>query len=209
MIDRARTSKNVMPRKCGVSKRRTTAPWVNRGAGRPGGGPDSSRARCCQRIRLLEHQFELLARDGSMLAVPPARKEKPCVFCAIVRGEQAAHIVTDQPHVVAFLDSHPLFLGHVLLVPRAHVSTLLDLPLEDVPPYFLTVQRMARAVTEAMGCDGTMVLNNNVVSQSVPHLHVHVIPRNRGDGLRFWLGPRKKYADEADAADHARRIVRV
>ncbi len=135
-----------------------------------------------------------------------ARQAKPCVFCAIIRGEQSAHIVADEPHVLAFLDSHPLFLGHVLLVPREHVPTLLELPDDEVGPLFGSVQRMARAVTEALGCDGTMVLNNNVISQSVPHLHLHVIPRNRGDGLRFWLGPRKKYADEADAAGYARRI---
>jgi histidine triad (HIT) family protein len=140
-------------------------------------------------------------------AAKSAKKEKPCVFCAIIRGEQSADIVVDEPHVLAFLDSHPLFLGHVLLVPKEHVTTLPDLPATDVPAFFATVQRMASAVDEAMGCDGTMVLNNNIVSQSVPHLHVHVIPRNRGDGLRFWLGPRKKYADEGDAAAHAARIA--
>jgi histidine triad (HIT) family protein len=142
-----------------------------------------------------------------MLTVAAAKKDKPCVFCAIVRGEQSAHIVADEPHIVAFLDSHPLFLGHVLLVPREHVTTLADLPDEDIPMFFRGVQRMVRAVTEAMGCDGTMMLNNNVISQSVPHLHVHVIPRNRGDGLRFWLGPRKKYADEAQARAYAQRIA--
>jgi histidine triad (HIT) family protein len=141
--------------------------------------------------------------------VPAAKKDKPCVFCAIIRGEQSADIVVDEPHVLGFLDSHPLFLGHVLLVPRAHVMTLPDLPREEIPAYFTTVQRMARAVQEAMVSDGTMVLNNNVISQSVPHLHVHVIPRRRGDGLRFWLGPRRRYADQSDAAAHAARIAQV
>jgi histidine triad (HIT) family protein len=141
--------------------------------------------------------------------VPLAKKDKPCVFCAIIRGEQAAHIVIDEPHLVGFLDSHPLFLGHVLLAPRQHVETLPDLPTDEVPAFFRTAQRMVRAVEQAMACDGSMVLNNNVVSQSVPHLHVHVIPRNRGDGLRFWLGPRKKYADESDAAAHAKRIAQA
>src|SRR3954452_17413924 len=135
------------------------------------------------------------------------RMPKPCVFCAIIRGEVSADFVVDEPHVVGFLDSHPLFFGHVLLVPRQHVETLTDLPTDDIPAFFTTVQRMAGAVEEALGSDGTMVLNNNVVSQSVPHLHVHVIPRKRGDGLRFWLGPRKKYADEADAIAHAQRIA--
>jgi histidine triad (HIT) family protein len=129
------------------------------------------------------------------------------VFCAIIRGETAAHIVVEEPHVLAFLDSHPLFLGHVLVVPREHITTLSDLPADQLTPLFTTVQRLDRAVETAMGADGSMVLNNNVISQSVPHLHVHVIPRNKGDGLRFWLGPRKKYADDADAADHARRIA--
>jgi histidine triad (HIT) family protein len=127
------------------------------------------------------------------------------VFCAIVRGEQDADVVIDEPHVLGFLDSKPLFLGHVLLVPREHVTTLKDLPVDQVDAFFRTVQRMEVAVEEALGCDGSMVLNNNVVSQSVPHLHVHVIPRNRGDGLRFWLGPRKKY--DGDGADYARRIA--
>jgi histidine triad (HIT) family protein len=134
------------------------------------------------------------------------RTPKPCAFCAIIRGDVSAHVVSDETDVLAFLDHRPLFLGHVLLVPKQHVETLPDLSAEHVPEFFTSVQRMVSAVTEALSCDGTMVLNNNVVSQSVPHLHVHVIPRNRGDGLRFWLGPRKKYADEEDAAGYATRI---
>ncbi|MDX6284686.1 MAG: histidine triad family protein [Frankiales bacterium] len=136
-----------------------------------------------------------------------ARTPKPCTFCAIVTGETPAHVVVDEPHAVAFLDSHPLFLGHVLVVPREHVVTLKDLPGEEVEPFFRTVQRLDRAVESALGADGSMVLNNNIVSQSVLHLHVHVIPRNKGDGLRFWLGPRTKYTDDAQAADYARRIA--
>ena len=139
--------------------------------------------------------------------MPRQLADKPCVFCAIIRGEQSAHIVLDEPHALGFLDSHPLFLGHVLLVPRQHVLTLSDVPDADIPALFRTVQRTVRAVEAAMTSDGSLVLNNNIISQSVPHLHVHVIPRNKGDGLRFWLGPRKKYADEADAAAHAARIA--
>jgi histidine triad (HIT) family protein len=135
-----------------------------------------------------------------------SRTPKPCTFCAIIRGELAAEIVVDEPHVVGFLDSHPLFFGHVLLVPREHVETLPDLPAEEIAPLFTSIQRMARAVKDSMEADGTMVLNNNVVSQSVPHLHVHVIPRKRGDGLRFWLGPRRKYADDNEAAAYGARI---
>jgi histidine triad (HIT) family protein len=132
---------------------------------------------------------------------------KPCTFCAIIRGEISAHIVADEPHALAFLDSHPLFLGHVLVVPRDHVVTLKDLPEDQVKPFFTTVQRLDRAVETALDADGSMVLNNNIISQSVLHLHVHVIPRNKGDGLRFWLGPRTKYADDTEAADYAHRIA--
>jgi histidine triad (HIT) family protein len=141
--------------------------------------------------------------------VPRQLADEPCVFCAIIRGEQAAQIVLDEPHVLGFLDSHPLFLGHVLLVPKQHVLTLSDLPDAGIPAYFRTVQRTVRAVETAMASDGSLVLNNNIISQSVPHLHVHVIPRNRGDGLRFWLGPRRKYADEADAVAHAACIAKA
>ena len=145
-----------------------------------------------------------------MGGVPPrAKASKPCTFCAIIAGRISADIVVEEPHVVAFLDSHPLFLGHVLVVPRDHVVTLKDLPEGDVPAFFATVQRVDRAVEAAMASDGSLVLNNNVISQSVPHLHVHVIPRNRGDGLRFWLGPRRRYADAEEAAAYASRISAV
>ena len=136
-----------------------------------------------------------------------ARTPKPCTFCAIINGETPAYIVVEEPHVVAFLDSHPLFLGHVLVVPREHVVTLKDLPRDEIEPYFTSIQRLDRAVESALEADGSMVLNNNVISQSVPHLHVHVIPRNKGDGLRLWLGPRRKYADDAQAAEYARRVA--
>jgi histidine triad (HIT) family protein len=137
---------------------------------------------------------------------PPPKAPKPCTFCAIIEGAISADIVADEPHALAFLDSHPLFRGHVLIVPKEHVVTLSDLPSDDVAALFETVQRVDRAVETALGCDGSLVLNNNVISQSVPHLHVHVIPRNRKDGLRFWLGPRHRYADAAEAADYAHRI---
>jgi histidine triad (HIT) family protein len=117
-----------------------------------------------------------------------------------------ADIVTDEPHALAFLDKSPLFIGHVLVVPRSHVVTLTDLPENDVPAFFRTVQRLDRAVETAMGSDGSLVLNNNVISESVPHMHVHVIPRNKGDGLRFWLGPRGKYA-EGQSGETARLIA--
>jgi histidine triad (HIT) family protein len=128
---------------------------------------------------------------------------KPCAFCAIVRGESSAHWVYDDSTVAAFLDTKPLFLGHTLLVPRLHVATLADLPADLVPHFFGVGQQLDRAVVAATGADGSMTLINNVVSQSVPHLHLHVIPRRRGDGLRFWLGPRQRYDDD----EHAERTA--
>ena len=145
---------------------------------------------------------------GRMAGVPPRSRAtpKPCQFCAIIAGEVPADVVADEPHALVFLDRSPLFLGHVLVVPRQHVVTLKDLPVDDVPAFFRTVQRLEVAVESAMDSDGSLIINNNVISQSVPHLHVHVIPRNKGDGLRFWLGPRRKYA-EGQAAEVAHRIA--
>ncbi|HLZ38154.1 MAG TPA: HIT domain-containing protein [Mycobacteriales bacterium] len=129
-----------------------------------------------------------------------------CTFCRIVAGEGAAARVVEEDDAVAFLDARPLFLGHTLLVPRVHVQTLPDLPAELVAAFFTCARRLTVAVQSGTGADGSLVLVNNVVSQSVPHLHLHVIPRNRGDGLRFWLGPRRRYADEAHAARVAAAI---
>ena len=133
-------------------------------------------------------------------------KAKPCAFCAVVAGEGPADVVHADERTVAFLDVKPVFPGHVLLVPRAHVTTLADLPAEDVAGFFTLAQRLERAVEEAMAVPGSLVLINNVVSQSVPHLHLHVIPRKPRDGLRFFLGPRHPYGSAAEAADVAERI---
>jgi len=108
-------------------------------------------------------------------------------------GEVEAEIVLDEPQAVAFLDHRPLFHGHTLVVPRHHHETLADLPVDEVGPFFGTVQRLSVAVPKAMGAQGTFVAMNNVVSQSVPHLHVHVVPRVRKDGLRGFFWPRGKY----------------
>jgi histidine triad (HIT) family protein len=108
--------------------------------------------------------------------------------------------------VVAFLDSRPVFKGHVLVIPRDHYETLPDLPAELVGPLFTRVQRVSAALPAGLGAQGTFVALNNVVSQSVPHLHVHVVPRTRGDGLRGFFWPRQRYADEAEAAAYAQRI---
>lgn len=129
-----------------------------------------------------------------------------CVFCAIVRGEQPAHVVFDDDVAVAFLDMRPLFPGHVLLVPREHHETLVDLPQEMVEPYFSRVRMLAGAVEAAMGSQGTFVAMNNRVSQSVPHLHTHVVPRNPKDGLRGFFWPRKKYNSDEEMASVASAI---
>jgi len=129
-----------------------------------------------------------------------------CVFCTIVAGEHPAAVVYADRDVLAFLDRRPVFKGHVLVVPRRHVDTLPDLPDELVAPFFGTVRDIAGAVPRAYGSQGTFVATNNVVSQSVPHLHVHVVPRTKGDGLRGFFWPRTTYASDEEAADFARRL---
>jgi histidine triad (HIT) family protein len=116
-------------------------------------------------------------------------------------------VVTRDAALCAFLDSRPLFPGHTLVIPQAHVETLADLPSQDVAPLFAGVQRIARAVERGLGADGSFVAVNNRISQSVPHLHVHVVPRRKGDGLRGFFWPRGKYASEAEPAEVARRIA--
>ena len=128
-----------------------------------------------------------------------------CLFCRIVAGEADAHVVLDEPDVVGFLDVRPVFKGHVLLVPRTHVDTLVELPDELVVPLFTAARRTADVVRTALGAQGSFVAMNNVVSQSVPHLHVHVVPRTKGDGLRGFFWPRTKYSDD-EAADYASRL---
>ena len=129
-----------------------------------------------------------------------------CVFCDVIRGEREAVTVLETGRLIAFLDHRPLFYGHTLLVPKQHVVLLSDLPADQVPEFFGTAQRLERAVEDGLGADGSMILINNVVSQSVPHLHLHVIPRNKRDGLRFWLGPRKHYDAAAPAEAFAAKI---
>jgi histidine triad (HIT) family protein len=123
-----------------------------------------------------------------------------CVFCEIVRGEGAAHVVFEDDVSLAFLDLRPVFEGHTLLVPREHHETLADLPHELIEPLFSNAQLLSRAVVEAMGATGSFVAMNNKVSQSVPHLHVHVVPRRPKDGLRGFFWPRRKYGGDAEMA---------
>ena len=129
-----------------------------------------------------------------------------CTFCSIVAGDVAAHVVHEDDAVVAFLDRAPVFKGHVLVVPRRHVATLVDLDGDELAPFFAVVQRVAAAMPGALEAHGTFVAINNVVSQSVPHLHAHVVPRRRKDGLRGFFWPRTKYAGDADAATFASRL---
>ena len=128
-----------------------------------------------------------------------------CVFCGIVAGEAPADVVLDEPDLMAFLDRRPVFKGHVLLVPRQHVVTLPDLPAGLRDGFVEAAQRLAAAVVDGLGAQGSFVAMNNTVSQSVPHLHLHVVPRTKGDGLRGFFWPRTRYAD-GESADYAARL---
>jgi histidine triad (HIT) family protein len=124
--------------------------------------------------------------------------EPSCTFCQIAAGSIQAPIVQQDEGSIAFLDHRPLFAGHVLLIPRSHIETLADLPPEQVDPFFRKAQALSRAMENALGADGSFVAVNNRVSQSVPHLHVHVVPRRRKDGLKGFFWPRTKYRDAAE-----------
>ncbi|MET7833503.1 MULTISPECIES: HIT family protein [Micromonospora] len=130
-----------------------------------------------------------------------------CVFCGIVTGGVPAFRVADEPDGVAFLDTRPVFKGHVLVVPRPHLVALADLPADALPGYFRFVRRIAVAVETGLGAGGTFVAMNNKVSQSVPHLHTHVVPRTKGDGLRGFFWPRTRYADDDEAQGYADRVA--
>ena len=134
-------------------------------------------------------------------------RDPDCLFCAIVARERSAAMVLDEPQVVAFLDIRPLFKGHVLLVPRTHVGTLPELPGALRDPFLEAAQRLSSAMTEVLGAQGSFLAMNNVVSQSVPHLHLHVVPRTKGDGLRGFFWPRARYEDDAEMADYAARLA--
>lgn len=126
-----------------------------------------------------------------------------CVFCGVVDGSQPAHFILEDPHAVAFLDRRPVFHGHALVVPRLHVETLPELGDDLIGPLFMAARRVAAAMPEALEAHGTFVALNNRVSQSVPHLHVHVVPRRFKDGLRGFFWPRVKYRDDAHMAEVA------
>lgn len=129
-----------------------------------------------------------------------------CLFCSIAAGETAADVVLADDDFVAFLDIRPVFKGHVLLVPRTHVVTLPELPAHLRDGFLERTQRLATAMIEGLGAQGSFIAMNNTVSQSVPHLHCHVVPRTKGDGLKGFFWPRTKYADPAEQADYARLV---
>jgi len=128
-----------------------------------------------------------------------------CVFCAIVAGATPAEIVLDEAEFAAFLDARPVFKGHVLLVPREHVMTLPDLPAALRDGFLEAAQRLSTAMSSGLGAQGSFVAVNNVVSQSVPHLHLHIVPRTKGDGLRGFFWPRTKYA-AGEAGEYAAKL---
>ncbi len=135
-----------------------------------------------------------------------AKRDPDCLFCTIAAGESPAEVVFEDDRTLAFLDNRPLFPGHALLIPREHHETLADLPDELLEPLFANARLLSRAIPEAMGKPGSFVALNNVVSQSVPHLHVHVVPRVKKDGLRGFFWPRTKYASDAEAKKTAAAI---
>ena len=130
-----------------------------------------------------------------------------CPFCAIVAGEAAAVTVFRSTEAVAFLDRSPVFFGHALVVPCEHYATLADMPTDRLGAYFGVVQRIAAVLPAALGCEGTWVSINNGVSQSVPHLHVHIVPRRRKDGLRGFYWPRVRYGSQEEMNEVAERII--
>lgn len=130
-----------------------------------------------------------------------------CLFCRIVTGEVRAHTVLETEDLVAFLDHRPVFKGHVLLLPRRHVVTLPDLPAVLRDPFLAAGQRLAAAMVDGLGAQGSFVAVNNTVSQSVPHLHLHVVPRTKGDGLRGFFWPRTKYASDEEMGEYAARVA--
>ena len=134
------------------------------------------------------------------------RRDRDCRFCRIIAGDEAGHVVLEDEHSVAFLDNRPLFHGHTLLVPRDHQETFADLPDELIGPLFESARLLSIAVPGAMEKPGAFVALNNVVSQSVPHLHIHVVPRKPKDGLRGFFWPRTKYDSDDQMRDVATRV---
>jgi histidine triad (HIT) family protein len=129
-----------------------------------------------------------------------------CRFCAIAAGEEESHLVFEDEVSLAFLDKRPLFPGHSLLIPRQHFETVWDLSDDLVGPLFANARLLSAAIRDAMSAEGAFIAVNNVVSQSVPHLHVHLVPRNRKDGLRGFFWPRRKYESEEQMRETAAAV---
>ena len=134
---------------------------------------------------------------------------KPCIFCQISQGQLAAEVVYQNPDVIAFLDHRPLFPGHVLVVPRSHRATLTDLLPHELAPLLEIVRLISLSMPRAMGCQGSFVANNNIVSQSVAHLHFHVVPRTKGDGLKGFFWPRQPYRSDEHFLEVGHQLRRV
>ncbi len=135
-----------------------------------------------------------------------SRETENCIFCAIAAGRETAHKVFEDGQFLAFLDRHPLFPGHVLLIPRLHVTTWMEVPDDLLEALSRNIRLLSDSVCSAMHAEGIFIANNNVVSQRVPHFHVHIVPRRKGDGLKGFFWPRQKYADEAEMSRVAAQI---
>jgi histidine triad (HIT) family protein len=160
-----------------------------------------TRRRACGQRLLRAGAPAAICDDGEMAS--------ECAFCAVIRGETAAAVVYEDAGAIAFLDHRPLFPGHCLLTPREHVETLADLRPSAVGPLFSAARILSIAVEEVLGAEGSFVAVNNRVSQSVPHLHVHVVPRRRKDGLRGFFWPRATYADDSAREQVRARIAAI
>ncbi len=147
-------------------------------------------------------------RPAGAVGATPYGDVVSCLFCSIVAGDTPGHVVLETPEAVGFLDTRPLIKGHTLVVPRTHVDTFTDVPAPLLEPLMTAAQRVAAAVRTELGAQGSFVAMNNVVSQSVPHLHVHVVPRSKGDGLRGFFWPRHRYAD-GEMEEYAERLRRA
>jgi histidine triad (HIT) family protein len=148
----------------------------------------------------------VIGEDQARLQLPGARDETDCAFCKIARHEADSYIVLEDEVCVAFLDKRPLFPGHSLLATRTHYSTIGELPENLISPFFANVQLLALAVVKGLGADGSFIAINDRVSQSVPHLHVHVVPRKQKDGLKGFFWPRQQYKTKEFALETQRSI---
>ncbi|RMG50900.1 MAG: HIT family protein [Acidobacteria bacterium] len=141
--------------------------------------------------------------------MPAHNPNEPCRFCLIAHGQDLSHTVFEDQYSLAFLDYRPLFPGHTLLIPKQHYETLLDVPSALIEPLFTNVQLIARALEVGLGAQGSFIAINNRVSQSVPHLHIHIVPRRRKDGLKGFFWPRQRYKDEREMVEVREKLRRA